>query len=1446
MSYVSVPNTISTHHPMAHDSKEDIELKDIGIPHTHYSDHSHSTRSYVPDHKSSAIHLAHEHSSRQTTTRGRVSRIIRNIWLTGFMPAVAFAYISFCYAAATRIIPVRIWMVDEPASHLSTIKAGVTTVNIIIITLSLLPLKSLLDELRGEECFRMLRISSSGVPLKAINNVSTPSHTYSRGLLSIIQSHASKYYAGAVLTGLVAMLISSLAPAALSVGVIPVDKELAAFRVGSVASDSVIKVSLSGVNTNPRFDLRATEAASMGWVQEVLGINLSFQATSLKYGVPVPLDLQASERARYVTDVAVMDPVCAWTVPNPPVVPVANASDFLAKVNLTLPDFGVSTQLSPSKFGFTYTGSKMSLSVLGEDTTSALVNISTGDPPITGVMGWLMTRCKSCEPSTTEKFYTTINMTGIPTQEYQGVRIVGNVTVPETAEFSILMCDPRLSVETREVRLDGSGKIAVMESSGLTRQGNLHLAQTRLLVGKALEKLGSDSGPDTMFSGVGRATQIQMFFGSAENSTLTPVLTPQSIDRLTHGYMVAQQAAMRSYLSGRMSSSFVPGRMQEMTLVFTTSLPQVVVSTILFIMAAIFINICYLRSDTEQFTLFSVAAALSNSNLVRVCEDVKYADRGRAWATLPIHGPPQLEDITPHIPGADVALGTPPQNTSFAVNIGSSVQFALTPDCLFCPTEGMYDTSASSSLIKDPSLGVFGDSTFGGTRGYESITLGGLLQDSQSSMAFIDQMSPKYPLRFAGGHLGLFVPQTNETRRRQSVIYRLNERDQLLNPVWGLRLGGKNPQLAIGALDPNDYEGEINWVPLVNDSSRIQIDALKGYNGNAFPLPSPITAWIDTLSRNVYVPDLAMYYMNDTLIGPNQFINLYPTDSNKFGVRCNGTEPPSVEFSVEINGVDYPVNQTDLIRPTSMMAASGYCNVGVMKSAATDYTLGVTFLRSVYLAYRFPTGNCPGYYGFAVPKGGPTPTSIRKPRTTPTDAATCLSFVTPTSTPTPTIAISKELQPSGASEETYPVHRRVEDQWVALRGVKDLPPLKVSGGPRYPPTMAQQEQLTPFGHALAGALGGVFSNAVVYPLDTAKTRIQATGASEKDKKGKSRDGSDRLSIIPLLMRILKEEGVKGCYGGFGASMANTFFMRESKSNIIQPNHDVMVCPIVPTEYAYFFFYSFVRTTYMKRLARKQPSGKVQQLSTSIELLLGAVAGALAQIFTLPVSVIATRQQIGKSKSAGEAESSSFINVGREIVKKDGVAGLWAGIKPSMVLTVNPAITYGAFERVKGAILASTSSSKLTPGKAFLVGALSKTLATVVTYPYIMAKVRLQAGSALGSESDDSSSESESELSEIRGAEEGLQASYAEVTKSGYNVTQVPKSSRKTARLEKSAIKLLGKVLREDGVFGWYQGMGAQITKAVLAQALLFMLKDQFERYALVIMLFIRKISSPKP
>jgi adenine nucleotide transporter 17 len=166
------------------------------------------------------------------------------------------------------------------------------------------------------------------------------------------------------------------------------------------------------------------------------------------------------------------------------------------------------------------------------------------------------------------------------------------------------------------------------------------------------------------------------------------------------------------------------------------------------------------------------------------------------------------------------------------------------------------------------------------------------------------------------------------------------------------------------------------------------------------------------------------------------------------------------------------------------------------------------------------------------------------------------------------------------------------------------------------------------------------------------------------------------------------------------------------------------------EYSYFFFYGIVRNTYIKR--RTKPGAKPSPLSTAVELSLGAVAGALAQIFTLPVSVIATRQQIATNvaKAAASTEDTeqvplvvgaelsvydgSFLAVAREIIHEDGITGLWSGLRPGLVLTVNPAITYGVFERVKSIFTLGDPTVKLEPWLSFYVGALSKALATIVS------------------------------------------------------------------------------------------------------------------------------------
>lgn len=218
----------------------------------------------------------------------------------------------------------------------------------------------------------------------------------------------------------------------------------------------------------------------------------------------------------------------------------------------------------------------------------------------------------------------------------------------------------------------------------------------------------------------------------------------------------------------------------------------------------------------------------------------------------------------------------------------------------------------------------------------------------------------------------------------------------------------------------------------------------------------------------------------------------------------------------------------------------------------------------------------------------------------------------------------------------------------------------------------------------------------------------------------------------VLRDILRHEGIKGWYSGFAATMLNTFSMRSFPPSLGRRSRTLI--PSSDVEYAYFFFYTLLRSTYVKRLASRLPAGsKSPPLSTAAELSLGAIAGALSQIFTIPVSVIATRQQIGSrsggdrtsdpvmddrtnlsySLAASDMDSDSFIDVAREIIREDGVTGLWRGLKPSMVLTINPAITYGVYERLKHLMLVARSDV-LNPWMSFLLGAFSKSLATIVS------------------------------------------------------------------------------------------------------------------------------------
>lgn len=306
--------------------------------------------------------------------------------------------------------------------------------------------------------------------------------------------------------------------------------------------------------------------------------------------------------------------------------------------------------------------------------------------------------------------------------------------------------------------------------------------------------------------------------------------------------------------------------------------------------------------------------------------------------------------------------------------------------------------------------------------------------------------------------------------------------------------------------------------------------------------------------------------------------------------------------------------------------------------------------------------------------------------------------------------------------------------------------------------MAQQSKLSPWGKAAAGTVAAIVANTLVYPLDIIKTRLQVQTEDDEVKY----DG-----IVDAFRQIVAKEGIKGMYTGLTGSLIG----------------------VASTNFAYFYWYGLIRGIATRRWG--------SNINTPLELALGAIAGALAQIFTIPVSVVTTRQQTYGAHTHESLDGTpskkrvGLLETARDVIREDGVTGLWTGLKASLILVVNPSITYGSFERLKATIF--PGKAILSPYENFCIGALAKVMATLVTQPLIVAKVMQQSN---------------------------------------------PKRYKKF-------VTALTQMVKDKGPIGLYKGITPQISKAVLVQGLLFMFKDQVELSMILLIRLIQKRAALK-
>ena len=341
--------------------------------------------------------------------------------------------------------------------------------------------------------------------------------------------------------------------------------------------------------------------------------------------------------------------------------------------------------------------------------------------------------------------------------------------------------------------------------------------------------------------------------------------------------------------------------------------------------------------------------------------------------------------------------------------------------------------------------------------------------------------------------------------------------------------------------------------------------------------------------------------------------------------------------------------------------------------------------------------------------------------------------------------------------------------------------------------------LPALGHALAGSLATASAKAIVYPLELCITRLQVQrqlrGKGEAESAARDAD-TEYSSILDAIKKIYKTEGgfkafYTGCAPDVGKAVVDSFM--------------------------FFLGYTFLRQYEQRRTGS-------QRLSVSKELGVGVAAGSFAKLLSTPIQNIVTRQQTAalvaardptSSTTPGESDKLSIKDIALQIRQERGITGFWAGYPESVILTLNPAITF-AVDNAITRLLPSRYRESSGPQVRFLVAALSKAIATTITYPAMLAKSRAQA----------KSTSTEEEGAETGGAPEVLEKSTTlNATPERRRVKEQLMKAVYIFRAQYAILTTLRKIYNNEGLSGLYSGLEGEVLKGFLQHGITMGLKD---------------------
>lgn len=278
---------------------------------------------------------------------------------------------------------------------------------------------------------------------------------------------------------------------------------------------------------------------------------------------------------------------------------------------------------------------------------------------------------------------------------------------------------------------------------------------------------------------------------------------------------------------------------------------------------------------------------------------------------------------------------------------------------------------------------------------------------------------------------------------------------------------------------------------------------------------------------------------------------------------------------------------------------------------------------------------------------------------------------------------------------------------------------------------------------ISGVLGGSASTILLYPLDLVKVRWQVAEAAPH-----------RRSIVSAVRGVVRHEGVKGLYQGLTPALVGSALSWGG----------------------YFFLYEGIKLRMVEGKRRRTaaaesphrdggdpPGNKDVRLASSEILTAACAAGAAMVVCTNPIWLIKTRMQLQLKRveaehAAGGGGASpgrngvrpyrNMVDAARTIVREEGPLALYKGAAPAMMLVSHGGVQFVTYEYLKTNFGTYTKAKRSTEGKNsgivhqlqdsagyLTMGAVSKIVASTVTYPLQVIKSRLQQRSQSAELSD---------------------------------------------------------------------------------------------------------------